>query len=185
METKDRIVKFLKVFTAKRGFAPSVREIASHLGFKSTKAVKVHLDELAEKGVIKKKKGVARGVSLVEMGIPIIGRVPAGEPTLEFEGVDGYFSIDKWKNNFLLKVKGDSMIGAGIHEGDLVVIDRARESLKGNIVVALVEDEATVKRLEKRKNNWILKPENPDYPIIDKNFEVIGVVIGVIRSYYS
>ena len=77
------------------------------------------------------------------------------------------------------------MIGAGIHEGDLVVIERTREPLKGNIVVALVEDEATVKRLDKRKNNWILKPENPDYPIIDKNFKVVGVVIGVIRSYYN
>ena len=185
METKDRIVEYLKDFTAKRGFAPSVREIAAHLGFKSTKAVKVHLDELAEKGVIKKKKGVARGVSLAKMGIPIIGRVAAGEPTLEFEGIDGYFSIDRWKNNFLLKVKGDSMTGAGIHEGDFVVIDRTKEPIKGNIVVALVEDEATVKRLDKRKNNWVLKPENPDYPIIDKNFKVVGVVIRVIRSYYK
>jgi repressor LexA len=185
MDTKNKIVSFLKDFSHEKGFAPSVREIASYLGFKSTKAIKVHLDELAKKGVIKKKSGVARGISLAETGIPIMGRVAAGKPTLEFEGIDGYFTIDKWKNNFLLKVKGDSMIDAGIHEDDLVVIDRTKEPVKGNIVVALVEDEATVKRLDKRKNNWILKPENPDYPIIDKNFEVIGVVIGVIRSYYS
>jgi repressor LexA len=185
VNTKDKIVKFLKEFTAKKGFAPSVREIAGHLGFKSTKAIKVHLDELAQKGVIKKKRGVARGISLKETGMPIAGRITAGEPTLEFEGIDGYFSLDKWKNKFLLRVKGDSMVGAGIHEGDLVVIDRTREPLKGNIVVALIEDETTVKRLDKKNRNWILKPENPDYPIIDKDFEVIGVVIGVIRSYYS
>ena len=185
METKDKIVEFLKEFIAKKGFAPSVREIAGYLGFKSTKAIKVHLDELAQKGLIKKKNGIARGISLQEVGIPILGRITAGKPTLEFEGTDGHFSIDKWKNNFLLKVKGDSMIGAGIHEGDLVVIDRTREPLKGNIVVALIEDETTVKKLDKKNGNWVLKPENPDYPIIDKNFEVIGVVIGVIRSYYS
>lgn len=185
MDTKDKIVEFLKNFTAEKGFAPSVREIAGYLGFKSTKAVKVHLDELAQKGVIKKMEGVARGISLPTSGIPILGRITAGKPTLEFEGIDGHFSIDRWKNNFLLKVKGDSMIGAGINEGDLVVIDRTREPLKGNIVVALIEDETTVKKLDKKNGNWILKPENPDYPLIEKNFEVIGVVIGVIRSYYS
>jgi repressor LexA len=184
VETKDRIVKFLKGFIGEKGFAPSVREIADYLGFKSTKAVKVHLDELARKGIIKKKNGIARGISLRGEGMPILGRITAGKPTLEFEGIDGHFSIDKWKNKFLLRVKGDSMIGAGIHEGDLVVIDRTREPLKGNIVVALIEDETTVKKLDKKNSHWILKPENPDYPIIDKNFEVIGVVIGVIRSYY-
>ena len=184
METKDKIIEFLKEFTAKKGFAPSVREISSHLGFKSTKAVKVHLDELAKKGIIEKKKGIARGISLRNRGMPILGRIAAGKPTLEFEGIDGFFSLDKWRYNFLLRVKGESMIGAGIHEGDLVVIDRKREPVKGNIVVALVEDETTVKKLEKENGNWILKPENPDYPIIEKNFEVIGVVIGVIRSYY-
>jgi repressor LexA len=185
VETRDKIVKFLKGFIAEKGFAPSVREIANYLGFKSTKAVKVHLDELARKGVIKKKRGVARGISLREAGMPILGRITAGKPTLEFEGIDGHFSMDKWKNNFLLRVKGDSMIGAGINAEDLVVIDRNREPLKGNIVVALIEDETTVKKLDKKNGNWILKPENPAYPIIDKNFEVIGVVIGVIRSYYS
>lgn len=185
MDTKDKIVEFLKDFIEKRGFAPSVREIAAHLGFKSTKAVKIHLDELARRGIIKKKDGIARGISLQGIGIPIIGRIAAGKPTLEFEGIDGYFSLDKWKNNFLLRVKGDSMTGAGIYEGDLVVIDSSREPIKGNIVVALVEDETTVKRLDRKDKNWILKPENPDYPIIDKNFEVVGVVIGVIRSYYN
>jgi SOS regulatory protein LexA len=130
-------------------------------------------------------KGIARGISLQEAGMPILGRIAAGKPTLEFEGIDGYFSLERWKNNFLLKVKGDSMIGAGIHEGDFAVIDRTKEPLKGNIVVALIEDETTVKRLDRKNGNWILKPENPDYPIIDKNFEVIGVVIGVIRSYYN
>lgn len=184
MKTRDKIVKFLKEFIEEKGFAPSVREIAEHLGFKSTKAVKVHLDELAEKGIIEKKKGVARGISLRNKGMPIVGRIAAGKPTLEFEGIEGYFSLDRWKNKFLLKVKGDSMIDAGIHEGDLVVIDRKKEPIKGNIVVALVEDETTVKKLEKKNRNWILKPENSDYSILENNFEVIGVVVGVIRSYY-
>jgi repressor LexA len=185
LETRDKIVKFLKEFTAKKGFAPSVREIAAYLGFKSTKAIKIHLDELAQKGVIKKKSGIARGISLADVGMPILGRITAGKPTLEFEGIDGHFSLDKWRNNFLLRVKGDSMVGAGIHEGDFVVIDRAKEPRKGNIVVALIEDDTTVKKLDKKNGNWILKPENPTYPLIDQNFEVIGVVIGVIRSYYS
>lgn len=185
METKEKIVEFLKEFIKEKGFAPSVREIAGRLGFKSTKAVKVHLDELAEKGIIKKKKGVARGICLPEKGMPIIGRIAAGRPTLEFEGIDGFFSLDEWKNKFLLRVKGESMTGAGIYEGDLVVIDKDREPIIGNIVVALVEDETTVKKLDRKNGNWILKPENPVYSIIDKNFEVIGVVIGVIRSYYK
>jgi repressor LexA len=185
VETKGKIVEFLKKFIKEKGFAPSVREIAAGVGFKSTKAVKVHLDKLAEKGIIKKKKGVARGISLQEKGMPIIGRIAAGRPTLEFEGIDGFFSLDEWKNKFLLRVKGESMIGAGINEGDLVVIDKDREPVTGNIVVALVEDETTVKKLDKKNGNWILKPENPVYSTIDKNFEVIGVVIGVIRSYYK
>jgi repressor LexA len=185
MGTKEKIIEFLKEFIRNKGFAPSIREIAGGLGFKSTKAIKIHLDELAEKGIIKKKKGVARGISLQEKGMPIIGRIAAGRPSLEFEGIDGFFSLDEWKNKFLLRVKGESMIGAGIHEGDLVVIDKNREPVAGNIVVALVEDETTVKKLEKKNGNWILKPENPHYSIIDKNFEVMGVVIGVIRSYYK
>ncbi|MCK4421850.1 repressor LexA [candidate division WOR-3 bacterium] len=183
MGTRERILEFLEGFIEENGFAPSVREIARHLGFRSTKAIKVHLDEMANMGWIEKKGGVARGIHLIEKGIPIIGRVQAGQPTLQFEGVEGHFSFDKWKGSFLLRIKGDSMIGAHIEEGDLVVIEKDREARKGDIVVALVEDETTVKRLDKKNGRWILKPENPDYSIIDKEFQVIGVAIGVIRRY--
>lgn len=183
METKEKILKFLKTFIDKNGFAPSVREIADHLGFKSTKSVKVHLDELADMGKIEKKNGVARGISPVEKGMPIIGRVVAGEPTLQFEGVEGHFSFDRWKDKFLLRIRGDSMVDANIEEGDLAVIDKDKEPRKGNIVVALLEDETTVKRLDRKNGRWVLKPENPSYPTIEKNFQVIGVVVGIIRGY--
>jgi len=183
--TKGEIMKFLEEFIEKNGFAPSIREIARHLGFRSTKSVKVHLDGLADMGLIGREEGIARGIRLKERGIPIIGRVVAGEPTLQFEGVEGHFSLNQWKGAFLLRIKGDSMIGANIEEGDLVVIDKAKEPRKGDIVVALLEDETTVKRLDKRNGKWVLKPENPDYPLIEKSFRIIGVVIGVVRSYYK
>lgn len=183
--TKGEIMEFLEGFIEKNGFAPSIREITRHLGFRSTKSVKVHLDGLADMGLIGREEGIARGIRLKERGIPIIGRVVAGEPTLQFEGVEGHFSLNQWKGAFLLRIKGDSMIGANIEEGDLVVIDKAKEPRKRDIVVALVEDETTVKRLDKRNGKWVLKPENPDYPVIEKTFQVIGVVIGVVRSYYK
>jgi len=183
--TKSEIMEFLEEFIEKNGFAPSIREIARHLGFRSTKSVKVHLDGLADMGLIGREEGIARGICLKERGIPIIGRVVAGEPTLQFEGVEGHFSLNQWKGAFLLRIKGDSMIGANIEEGDLIVIDKAKEPRKGDIVVALVEDETTVKRLDKRNGKWVLKSENPDYPVIEKTFQVIGVVIGVVRSYYK
>ena len=185
MGTKDKIMDFLEDFMDSKGYAPSIREIAEHLGFASTKAVKVHLDEMADMGLIEKEGGVARGIRLINKGMPIIGRVAAGQPTLQFEGVEGHFSLDTWKGSFLLRVKGDSMTDAGISEGDLAVIDKDKEPRKGDIVVALVEDETTVKRLEKMDGRWILKPENPEYKIIDREFKVVGVVIGVIRRYYS
>ncbi len=185
MKTKDRIMEFLRGFIEENGFAPSIREIACHLRFRSTKAVKAHLDELADMGLIEKRGGIARGIRLKERGVPIIGRIVAGQPTLQFEGVEGHFSLDRWKGNFLLRIKGDSMVGANIEEGDLAVIDKDREPRKGDIVVGLVEDETTVKRLDKEKGRWVLKPENPNYSLIDKDFQVIGVVIGVIRSYYK
>ncbi len=184
MRTKDRIMDFLEEFIGENGFAPSVREIVGHLGFRSTKAVKVHLDEMAEMGLIEKEDGIARGIRLKESGMPIIGRVVAGEPTLQFEGVEGHFSFNRWKGTFLLRINGDSMVGANIEEGDYVVVEKDREPRKGDIVVALVEDETTVKRLDRENGNWILRPENPSYPVIEKFFQVIGVVVGVIRCYY-
>ncbi len=185
MKTKGRIMEFLEEFIWDNGFAPSIREIVQHLGFRSTKAVKVHLDEMADMGLINREGGVARGIHLKEEGIPIVGRVVAGEPTLQFEGVDGHFSFNRWRGTFLLRINGNSMVGANIEEGDYVVVEKDREPRKGDIVVALVEDETTVKRLDMNNGNWILRPENPDYPIIEKFFQVIGVVIGVIRCYYK
>lgn len=183
MGTREKIMEFLEDYIQKKGFAPSIREIASHLGFSSTKAVKVHLDEMAERGWIEKEEGVARGIRVVNRGIPIIGRIAAGQPTLQFEGVEGHFSFDRWSGSFLLRVKGDSMVEANIEEGDLVVIDREKEPRKGNIVVALVEGETTVKRLGRKDDEWVLIPENPEYSLIEGPFKVVGVVIGVVREY--
>ncbi len=183
-KTKEKIISIIHAFLEDRSYPPTIREIARSLGFKSTKAVKVHLDKLEEEGKIRRRKRSARAIFIEPKGLPIVGRVAAGLPNLAFEDIEGAFSPSIWKDCFLLRVKGDSMIGAHIQDGDLVVVKPQKNADIGNIVVAISRGETTVKRLARIKNHIVLKPENENYPVIETDdFELVGKVIGVIRKW--
>ncbi|MBD3286040.1 repressor LexA, partial [candidate division WOR-3 bacterium] len=141
------------------------------------------LDDLAEQGLIKRKKGHARAIQIEPWGLPVVGRVPAGTPNLAVEDVEEIFTAGRWRRSFMLRVKGDSMVDAGIIEGDMVVVDPKQKSRAGDIVVARLHDEATVKRLIMHQDKHALKPENKAYNVITDPFEVVGKVVGVIREY--
>ena len=182
MKTREKILKAIQEFVDEYGYPPSIREIAKKIRFKSTKAVKVHLDNLAREGLIDRVSGQARGIRIKPKSMPIVGRVAAGLPELAFEEIEGYFEPREWRGCFLLKVKGDSMINAHIYDGDLVVVKPGEQALHNEIIVANVGDETTVKRLKKFGDKFVLKPENDTYPVIKDKFEVVGRVIGVIRK---
>lgn len=178
---KKQILKIIHDFVNDYGYPPTIREIARIAGLKSTKGVKVHIDNLARDGLIIKSNTKARGIKVEPNKIPIVGRVAAGFPELAFEEIEGYFNPLSWQDCFLLKVKGDSMVNCRIYEGDLVVVRPDKVADDGDIIVATIDGETTVKRLKKINGGFVLKPENDAYPIIDKSFEIIGRVIGVIR----
>jgi len=180
---KMRIYEFVRGFVSEYGYPPSIREIGKGLGYKSTKAVKVHLDGLAAQGLIKRKLGHARAIQIEPWGIPIVGRVPAGIPNLAVEDVEEIFTATRWRRSFMLRIKGDSMIDAGITEGDLAVVDPNQVPRPGDIVVARLADEATVKRLVMHGDAYALKPENPAYELITGPFKIVGKVLGIIREY--
>lgn len=182
IKTRDEILKIIHDFVSDYGYPPTIREIARIAGLKSTKAVKTHLDNLTREGMIKKVPSKARGIKIEPVKLPIIGRVAAGLPELAFEEIEGYFNPLNWQGCFLLKVKGDSMVNARIYDGDMVVVKPNREASDGEIIVANVEGETTVKRLKKLGGNFALKPENESYPMLTRPFEIIGKVIGVIRK---
>lgn len=183
-KTKEKILAIINAFVEEHGYPPSIREIARGLAFKSTKAVKVHLDKLEEEGRIKRKRKYARAIFVEPKGFTIVGRVAAGLPNLAFEDIEGVFSPSIWKDCFLLRVRGDSMIDAHIQDGDLVVVKPQKSADIGNIIVAISQGETTVKRLAKIKNRIFLKPENENYPLIEADdFEIVGKVVGVIRKW--
>ncbi|OGC40690.1 repressor LexA [candidate division WOR-3 bacterium RBG_13_43_14] len=181
-DTKNRIFKAIQQFADEHGYPPSIREIARKIGLKSTKAVKVHMDSLAQQGLIEKIPGQARGIRIKQKLMPIVGRVAAGLPDLAFEEIEGHFNPIQWRNCFLLKVQGESMIGAHIFDGDMVVVKPSKEALNNDIVVANFGEETTVKRLIRTDSTFVLKPENDAYPTLTGEFEIIGKVIGVIRQ---
>lgn len=193
-ERQQAVLAFLQKYIARQGYPPSEREIARGLGTKWTRGVQLHLAALEEKGFIRRGEG-ARAIELTgpaqERGLPILGRVAAGKPILAEENRAGMLPLDKsrppWKDAFLLKVKGDSMKDAGILEGDHVLVQPRSDADSGEIVVAMVEGEATVKRLVKTEKKIHLKPENPTYPTIPvgsgDEIKILGKVIGVFRLY--
>jgi len=187
-----RVFDYLVEFLQERGYPPTLSEIAAKLGLSRVGVMK-HLMTLERKGYIRRSRR-ARDIELVgfprSRRIPILGRVPAGEPLLAVENIEGMVAIDstiaKGENLFLLKVKGDSMVEAGILDGDFVLVRPQSTVEDGEIVVALIEDEATVKKFFKESNGIRLQPENPALtPIIIKNenVEVIGKVIGLFRQF--
>lgn len=182
------ILEFVNRFMQENGFAPSVREIGSAVGLRSTASVSYHLDQLREKGLLLAPagKGCKRAIVTAQRPgqIPVIGVVTAGMPILAFENQEGTMSWDGDPNCFALRVKGDSMVGAGILSGDKVVVRPQATADDGQIVVARIGDEATVKRLSRKAGQVWLLPENPAYePIDGAEAEIIGIVKAVVREY--
>ena len=191
---QQKIYDFIREFSREYGYPPTVREIGEHLGLKSPSTVKFHLDNLRAAGLIQWDGGKTRSITLLEKEdepkedmVPVLGNVAAGSPILAQECIEEYVSFQTGphpEDYFALKVRGESMLYAGILPDDLVVVRRQPEAHSGEIVVALFEDEATVKTLSKKNGQVWLLPENPDYePIDGTRAQIIGKVVGLIRRY--
>ena len=186
------VLQLIRDTVESSGYPPTRAEIAQVFGFRSANAAEDHLRALARKGLIEIEEGRARGIRLREaLGIPLIGRVAAGQPILAEAHVQGRYQIDpglfKPRADFLLKVRGLSMIEAGILEGDLLAVHRSAEARSGQIVVARIGDEVTVKRLKRRGGTLELLPENPDFApiVVDPRrdaFAIEGIAVGLIRG---
>ena len=182
------ILDYVNQFIQENGYAPSIREIGEAVGLRSTASVSYHLHQLQEKGLLLSpgSKGRKRAISTgVRPGqIPVVGLVTAGIPILAVENQEGTIPWEGDPGCFALRVRGESMINAGILSGDLVVVRPQQTAMDGQIVVARIGDEATVKRLARRKGQVWLLPENPDFePIDGSEAEIIGLVKAVIRVY--
>lgn len=201
-ERQKEILNFIQDYVDFNGYPPTYREIGKHFNIASTFGVKRHIDALVKKGYLSNESRSSRTLSLIVnnspikgnniIEIPIVGRVAAGSPLLAEENIEGNLSFDKSlignrTECFGLKVRGDSMINAGILEGDLVIIQPQKEAQNGDIIVALLGDEATMKRFVINDGKIYLVPENENYdPILVENpeeFSIIGKVVGVFRSY--
>ena len=183
----ELIMDYVNQFIQENGYSPSVREIGAAVGLRSTASVSYHLQALQEKGLIQAPGAKGRKRALVTGSrpgqIPVIGVVTAGLPILAVENQEGTIPWSE-AGCFALRVRGDSMINAGILEGDKVVVRPQPSADDGQIVVARIEDEATVKRLLRRNGQVWLMPENDNYsPIDGTHAEIIGVVKGVVREY--
>ncbi len=195
-EKAKKIWNFIAEFLFRNGYPPTVREIASALGFKSTSAVAFHLTLLERKNYLRKRRGASRSIELLvfppgaERGdfhyVPLIGNIAAGKPFEAIENIEGTIPLPRELAEpgcFLLRVRGDSMKEKGIFPGDLVIVKPQKTAGNGEIVVALVKGEATVKIWRKKGNRFWLEPANPLYqPIPFKQGEILGKVIGLIRK---
>lgn len=203
-ERQEEIYAFLIEYIEERGFPPSIRDITKRFGFKSPKAAADHLAALERKGFIKRERELSRAIEIPArtaraarererntIDLPLVGRIAAGEPILAVENVDEVLTLDSslvhGDGTFLLRVVGDSMIDAHIQEGDFIVVKPQETAAAGEIVVALVGDEATVKRFFPEDGRVRLQPENPRHaPIIvdpaSDEFRVVGRVVGLVRK---
>ena len=186
------ILQLIRDTIEETGFPPTRAEIARILGFASANAAEEHLKALARKGAIELMEGTARGIRLAQpLGVPLIGRVAAGSPILAEAHIQSRYQIDpalfKPRADYLLKVRGMSMRDVGILDGDLLAVHRTEDVRSGQIVVARLQDEVTVKRLRRRGASVELLPENPDFkPIVvdtrNEAFAIEGLAVGVIRN---
>ncbi len=189
---QQEILQLIRDTVEHEGRPPTRAEICTAFGFRSPNAAETHLRALAAKGVIALEEGRARGIRLMEaLGLPLIGRVAAGSPILAAEHVEGRYQIDPGlfspRADYLLKVRGQSMRDAGILDGDLLAVHRTSEARDGQIVVARVEDDVTVKRLSRKGSLVELLPANPDFqPIVvdtrNTPLEIEGLAVGLIRN---
>ena len=189
---QQEILDFIRNTLEVLGAPPTRAEIANAFGFASHNAAEEHLKALAKKGIIVLEPGSARGIRLVEqLGLPLIGSVAAGSPILATENMQGRYALDaslfKPRADFLLRVRGLSMINAGILDGDLLAVHRSSEARNGQIVVARLDDEVTVKRFRQHGAIIELIPENPDFdPIVvdtrEQSLAIEGIAVGLIRG---
>jgi len=196
---QEEVLQLIKDTMLNTGMPPTRAEIARELGFKSANAAEEHLKALARKGVIEILPGTSRGIKLntpledqlEELGLPLIGRVAAGEPILAQEHIEGHYRVDpslfKPSADFLLRVNGMSMKDIGILDGDLLAVHRTTDVHNGQVVVARVDDDVTVKRLEKKGRQVLLHAENEAFsPILvdlaTQPFNIEGIAVGVIRN---
>jgi repressor LexA len=192
---QEQILDYIRDYLAETGFPPTRSEIAQEMGFRRPNAAEEHLRALARKGAIEMLPGTSRGIRLPiseQLGLPIIGQVAAGSPILAEESISDYCDVPpdlfSPRADYLLAVKGTSMIDVGIYEDDLLAVHKTDQARSGDIVVARVDDEVTVKRLEtsRSKHKVTLIAENPDFePIVvdlrDRAFTIEGISVGVIR----
>ena len=189
---QQRIYEYIASCIREQGYPPSVREIGEAVGLKSPSTVHFHLKHLEEAGVIEKGAGKGRAITLTaptvpEDKVPILGNVAAGSPILAEECIEDYLTFDtggRGDEYFALRVRGESMLNAGILPDDLVVVRRQQTCSNGEIVVAMIEDEATVKRFSKQNGHVWLLPENEAYSPIDGTYaQILGKVAAVVRRY--
>lgn len=191
-EKLERVHQFIKKYQTENGYPPSVREICNALGIKSTATAHYYLDKLTERGILTKNANKNRAISVCDVceyvSVPVVGTVTAGTPILAVENLDGYFPLPPEfateDDCFMLRVQGDSMIEAGIFNGDKIICKKTSYAENGDIVVALIEDSATVKRFFRRNGKFILHPENSALSdIILDQVEILGKVTGLIRKF--
>lgn len=192
------ILEYIKTQIMNKGYPPAVREICEAVGLKSTSSVHSHLETLERNGYIRRDPTKPRAIEIMDdsfnltrkeiVNVPIIGTVAAGQPLLAVENVEGYFPLlsDDMPNKdlFMLHVKGESMINAGIFHGDQILVEKKETANNGDIVVALLDDSATVKTYYKENDHFRLQPENDTMnPIIVDSVNILGKVIGLYRKY--
>lgn len=195
-EKQKQILEYIKSEILNRGYPPAVRDICEAVNLKSTSSVHSHLEALEKKGYIRRDPTKPRAIEIVDdsfnlvrrevVNVPLLGKVAAGEPLLAVENVENYFPIPtEYMPNqdcFMLKVKGESMINAGIYDGDQILVQKQPNADNGDMVVALVEDSATVKTFYKEDGHYRLQPENDHMdPIIVDQVDILGKVFGVMR----
>ena len=191
-EKQKDVLKFIYTQIRQTRLPPTIREIAARFQFSSTGTVRDYLKVLVEKGYIRITANKSRAIELVQgalLQVPILGRVHAGLPSLAVEEIEGYLDLDTLlftdENTFALRVQGDSMINAGIFPNDLVLVRKQSVAQTGEVVVALVGEEATVKTLRKADRQFLLEPANPKYdPIpVNEDVSIVGKVISVVRRF--
>ena len=200
---QQRVVSYIIKYRAENGFPPTVREIAAALGYRSPNNVRQHLRLIEQKGFLRLLPGKARGIEITatfaageygeeeQQGVPLIGSVAAGKPITAIENVDGYITLDrsifKGEGLFALRIKGDSMNGMGILNNDIVVVRRKSQAEAGEVVVVIIDGDATLKRFIKEQGVIRLRAENPAYEdiVLDPGdtVQVAGKLVGVIRKY--
>lgn len=196
---QSEILEFIKQEILNRGYPPAVREICEAVGLKSTSSVHAHLETLEKNGYIRRDPTKPRAIEIIDdefnltrretVNVPIIGTVAAGSPILASENIVDYFPVPAEfmpnQQSFILKVKGDSMINAGIFDGDQIFVQQQSTANNGDMVVALVDDSSTVKTFYKEDGHYRLQPENDDMdPIIVNEVEILGKVFGVLRLFH-